>query len=239
MREDDQIFEVCRLKSVRLQIHHDCLKPTRDEARAAEAHWIERTRDIPSFFNGTVYVLTAFECSGGRLDGVVTPVEFKTFLYWRDVAWPPGVWDVFGSAIVLSLDGAVLLGRPAPHTLNAGRLYFFGGFIDQSDVSDRGEINVEASARRELLEETGLSHMDVSYEGEMIMALSSQQMSLGCIYQAQISADTVRAQIRRYIEESRVRELDDVAVIRTLADAENPAIKAFTRAVLREILPQA
>ena len=63
--------------------------------------------------------------------------------------------------ILLALDdfqiryGAFLLGEMAPHTENGGQIYFPAGTPDPSDVFD-SKVDLEASACRELHEETGV-----------------------------------------------------------------------------------
>ena len=51
-------------------------------------------------------------------------------------------------------DGAFLLGEMSPHTASAGAIYFPAGTPDRQDLSG-AVVDLEASARRELFEETG------------------------------------------------------------------------------------
>jgi 8-oxo-dGTP pyrophosphatase MutT (NUDIX family) len=61
-------------------------------------------------------------------------------------------------------DGAFLLGEMAHHTINAGQIYFPAGTPDPTDVFG-GRVDLEASARRELLEETGVDASQAAIEG--------------------------------------------------------------------------
>ena len=62
---------------------------------------------------------------------------------------------VFGDLIPRASDGALLLGKMSAHTANAGRVYFPGGAIDESDVFGDG-IDIDHNITREMEEELGL-----------------------------------------------------------------------------------
>jgi 8-oxo-dGTP pyrophosphatase MutT (NUDIX family) len=73
----------------------------------------------------------------------------------QDLPSAPTVEDCFSMAALRSSDLAFLLGEMAPLTCRAGRIYFPAGTPDPTDVFD-GRVDLEASARRQLLEETGV-----------------------------------------------------------------------------------
>lgn len=85
---------------------------SRQNAEAIDAHW-ERTQvERPKLFNGIVHVLGSWRVEGRTLSGTFLRTDFKSFLYWRETGFPDaGVKDAFGTSLVRSADGAVLLGR--------------------------------------------------------------------------------------------------------------------------------
>src|SRR3569833_2388 len=82
--------------------------------------------------------------------------SFSAFMAWRDLGWPEiGLRNVFGSAVVISSDGAVLLGLMGGTTANAGQIYPPAGSLEPGDVVG-GRVDLFASLARELAEGTGL-----------------------------------------------------------------------------------
>jgi 8-oxo-dGTP pyrophosphatase MutT (NUDIX family) len=130
---------------------------------AIGAHFDRRRSGNPAFFDGRVFVLRQLRREPDAVAGTFSLERFSAFLYWRDGAGTDStVLDGFATAVVRSAEGHVLAGRAAPNTLNAGRVYLPGGFIDARDRRPDGTIDIDASVARELSEETGLAVADLT-----------------------------------------------------------------------------
>ena len=91
-----------------------------------------------------------------KLKGVYFETDYADFVAWAHFGHPgESVDNCFAMAALLCADGAFLLGEMAQHTFSAGEIYFPAGTPDPNDVFD-GKVDLEASARRELFEETGV-----------------------------------------------------------------------------------
>jgi 8-oxo-dGTP pyrophosphatase MutT (NUDIX family) len=132
------------------------------QRRAAEiaAHWRKRRAEKPAMYNGRVLMLGphGYEMRGGArvLAGVFLETDFADLFAWREFGFPPAnACNGFSMAALRGADGGFLLGEMSPHTASAGAIYFPAGTPDPQDlVGDR--VDLEASARRELFEETGV-----------------------------------------------------------------------------------
>jgi len=132
-----------------------------------DAHWFKRSRENPSFFDGTVFMLSIFDRSKTRFEAAAHAVRFRDYLYWREVGRmgadldaAPLVHHVFGGALLWLRDQRVIVARAALGTMNDGRWQLPGGFIDQHDVIEdatTGErrIDVDGQIAREVREELG------------------------------------------------------------------------------------
>ena len=87
-------------------------------------------------FDGTIYLLRDHALVGEELTGTFFKTDFKTLLYWRHhrSAETETVRECFGSSVIRSAEGHVLLGRQGPGQLNSGRIYPPSGLIDGEDV---------------------------------------------------------------------------------------------------------
>ena len=117
-------------------------------------------------------------------------------------------------------DGAFLLGLMAPHTANAGQLYFPTGTPDPDDV--RGDtVDFDGSLLRELAEETGLTADDVG--GCSGMARRARRPAHGAD-QAPAGRASPRPRCARASSLiSRARrepELCDIVIVRSRADLD-------------------
>ena len=184
--------------------------------RAIEEHWARAVERNPRYFNGTVFVLRSASLSAGLLQAEVAAVEFKAFLYWRDdPGRDPDARDVFGSAVVVSADGAVLLGEQGAGQLSTGLAYPPGGLIDPRDARPDGTIDIRASICRELAEETGLGRGEDGLVAEpgYLVTVAGPHVSLGIVFRARETAIDLERRVAAFIAADRDPELVRVHLV--------------------------
>ena len=83
-------------------------------------------------------------------------------MHWRRMGANPAE-HVFGHAMPVTSDGALIAVRMANHTANAGRVYFAAGSFEPEDFPTEF-ADVDGNMEREVLEETGLDFRSVPRE---------------------------------------------------------------------------
>lgn len=206
-------------------------------AAAIDAHWQSALTQNPSFFDGTVFVMTAHhQRLPAHFEAELQPVKFREFLYWRDHGMSdPTVFDCFGSAILMSCDGGVLLGRQMPGNINAGRTYLPGGFIDPRDVDVSGGIDMAANVTRELAEETGIAGDDLRRDAGFYLTEIGQQISFGVAFRSAETAAILQQRIRAHIARETAPELADVVFAHSLGDIDGLDVPAYARLLLSHV----
>lgn len=208
-----------------------------NQAERIAGHWQNRLAQNPAFFNGTIYVLHAFELSGGHLTGDLLRTDFASFLYWKEQGYPDStVWDCFGSALLRSSDGHIILGRQAPGHINSGLTYCPGGFIDHRDVGADGTVDMNASVARELVEELGLEPDAFAPQLGAYLTFDGQLLSIAIEYVTRHDAATLLQAARRHIAKEAQSELEDVVAVATRDDFSHLAMPGFTRTLLQTLL---
>ncbi|MGE0008836.1 MAG: NUDIX hydrolase [Parvibaculaceae bacterium] len=183
-----------------------------EKTRIAE-HWRKLADANPRIWNGDVLICTRAELRDGGLTGDFLKSDYASFVAWRDWGWPDrSVCNVFGSAAVVSSDRAVLYGRMAGHTLNAGKVYPPGGSLEMKDVTGDGRVDVMGSIVRELEEETGLAAAEAE-RGELLAILDDHRLSIAQVFRFADPAETLAARVRGYLESAQEDELSDVEVV--------------------------
>ena len=115
---------------------------------AIEAHWAKVIQINPRYFNGVVHLVEDMHFDNGVLDASLLKTDFKSYLFWRDQGFPEaGVLDGFGSALIRSSDGHMMLGRQRAGNVNAGLAYPPAGFIDER-TSKRTDRLISPAASR-------------------------------------------------------------------------------------------
>lgn len=189
-----------------------------EQPEAIAAYWADASAANPKLFDGRVLLSTGVAIEDGRLSARYAKTGFSTFLWWRAKGFPErGVRNVFGAAAVVSADGAVLLGRMAAHTANAGRIYFPAGTPDLGDIV--GEtVDIESSIARELAEETGLASPLVRPTQMRIAVFAGHLVSCIRRFDCDLTADELRARVEAHLAADREPELDAVVLAHSAAE---------------------
>lgn len=227
-------IEECRLTSVPMRWAY-----ADDRADDVARHWQRRLAENPSYFNGTIYMLARHRLDGTAFDGEMTSVEFRQFLYWRENgSEPSGLRDCFGSGLIRSTEGHVILGRQRPGNINAGLAYLPGGFIDPRDVAPTGAIDLPASVEREVAEETGLGNDVVERVPGFLFTFAGPMLSIAVEFRSRLRSEELAARVRKMLARDPKSELEDVVIVRDRTDAATLAMPDFARILLGHVLSE-
>jgi hypothetical protein len=194
-------------------------------------HFAQRQRRQPALWNGRVLLLNRYTIRDGVLRGVCFETDYASFLAWRDWDFAdPEVFNIFAAAALRGADGGYLVGEMAPHTANAGRLYFPCGTPDPKDLR-AGALDLAASLGRELLEETGITIGTLAAEPGWSFVRDRGFLALLKPLAAPQSADELRSQIVNYLAREVQPEFSDIRIVRDPADLV-PTMPRFVTAFL-------
>jgi 8-oxo-dGTP pyrophosphatase MutT (NUDIX family) len=210
----------------------------RDRAAEISAHWRKRRAELPSLFNGRVLMLGEHqyvERAGARiLTGQFLETDFADFFAWREFGFPPSnACNGFSMAALRGADGAFLIGEMAPHTASAGAIYFPAGTPDRQDL-DGDVVDLEASARRELFEETGVRAEDTEIAPGWFIVHSLGQIACLKPMRLRQSAEAAKAHIDAGLAADPKAEFSRMHVIRDerdFADRVTEFVRVFIRYV--------
>ena len=206
-----------------------------ENAAEIDAVWRAAHADKPETFNGRILLAEAVELDGDVLRADFRECAFATLLWLRGQrASPPPLYNVFGAAAVLSRDGAFLLGRMAPHTSNAGQIYFPCGTPDPGDAAE-GLVDLEGSIARELCEETGLAAPLVHPTPRSVAVFDAHLVGFVRRFDSDLDAAALEAQARAHLAQEARPELDGVVMARDPA-ALGDATRTFVRMAMGALL---
>ena len=213
------------------------------QATSIATHWARLTKAKPSLFNGRVLLLGQREFETGadgvlRLKGVFFETDYADFVAWADFGHPTEPIDnCFSMAVLRSEDGAFLLGEMAHHTFNAGQIYFPAGTPDPSDVFD-GKVDLEASARRELLEETGLLAAEANIAHGWTLAIAPQRIACMKLMTLPLPAIRLKARIEAFLARDPLSEFSRIHIVRGSQDIDEARMPIFVADYLRYAFAQ-
>lgn len=204
---------------------------------AIAAHFEDAKKRIGMLWNGRTLKLTGYSFQNGIFRGKCTETSYAAFLAWRDWGAPDTTaFNLFGSAILRSAEGALLYGVMAGHTATAGLIYPPGGNLDPSDLAPDGRVDVLGAINRELEEETGMRAEELR-PGELLAAFDGPRISIARVFDSSLSSADLRRRIVAYSCKSSEQELADMVVIRNRADLSSKRIVPYARAIADYLLP--
>jgi 8-oxo-dGTP pyrophosphatase MutT (NUDIX family) len=208
--------------------------PWRDEnADAIAEHWEHAVAEKPSLFDGEVLVARRFSVEGGIWRGAHIVIRYSALKYWLSRGFiETGACNTFASAVVVTADGAVLLGRMGDHTANAGRLYFPCGTPDMEDVQD-GRLDFEASMLRELEEETGLRLEDLQPTEQRWISLDGPLVCCARRIDTGLTAAEVLARFEAHRAAGGDEELAGLVLVRSADEVDN--VLEYARALVEVV----
>ncbi len=207
---------------------------TTEKMRIRE-YWRRLAEANPTIWNGDVLICSGAEIKDRQLTGHFLKTDYASFVAWRDWGWPDKtVSNCFGSAAVLSADGALLYGRMASHTLNAGKVYPPGGSLEMRDVAADGRIDIMGSITRELEEETGLKASE-AVKGELLAIFDEHRLSVAQVFRFASDADVLAARVRRYLASAHEDELSDIEIVASSSQIDS-AVPPYAIALARYLV---
>jgi hypothetical protein len=213
------------------------------QAAGIAAHWARVSKAKPSLFNGRVLLLgrRAIETrSDGTqtLTGVYFETDYADYLAWEEFGFPgEPVDNCFSMAALRGADGAFLIGEMAPHTFNAGQIYFPAGAPDPTDVFD-GKVDLEASARRELFEGTGVSADETTMAPGWTLVFTPQRIACMKLMTLGIPAARAKARIDAHLARDPHSEFTRMHIVRGPSDIDESRVPVFVAAYLRDVFTQ-
>ena len=126
----------------------------------------------------------------------------------------------------------------AAHTANAGQIYFAAGTPDPSDVFDE-RVDLEASVKRELEEETGVNAADTTFGADWLVVYAPPLIACMKVMRLALDAATAKTRIETFLASEAHPELAAVHIVRRLEDLEVKRTPAFMRAFLSDALNEA
>ncbi|MEX1083416.1 MAG: NUDIX hydrolase [Xanthobacteraceae bacterium] len=206
-----------------------------DERRQdIDAHFAALRQNTPELWNGRVLMLRDFAIADGVFRGRYFETDFASLLAWRDWGFPdPTVKNCFAMGALRGSDGSFVLGLMAPHTANAGKIYFPAGTPDPDDITGN-TVDLAGSITREMLEETGLTPRDFAAEPGWFTVLAGPRIALMKILNAPVPAAELRARVLDYLAQEKQPELAGVHVAHG-PDHLDPMMPDFVTAFLAHV----
>lgn len=183
------------------------------------ANWARVKAEKPQTWDGRILGFSPPEIGADAiLRAEAREDAYSAFLTWQHAGYPEiGLHHMFGTALILSSDDALIFGVMGGDTINAGRVYPPGGSLEPRDVGADGLVDAEACIALELWEETGL-RAEEAEQGPLLAIIKTPRLSVSRVFRFDRTAEQLLETIRANLETQDERELADVVACRTPAD---------------------
>jgi NUDIX domain len=203
-------------------------------ATSIAAHWARLRKTKPALFNGRVLLPDG----ALKLRGVYFETDYADFLAWGEFGHPgEPVDNCFSMAALRGADGAFLLGEMAPHTYNAGQIYFPAGTPDPTDIFD-GKVDLDVSARRELFEETGVKAGETTIAPGWTLVFAPQRIACMKLMTLALPAAKIKARIDAHLAGDAHSEFSRMHIVRGPRDIDETRVPIFVAEYLRDAFVQ-
>lgn len=186
-----------------------------------EADWEREAAANPHLFNGRLMLQRRLVLEEGRIVGEAQEVPYSTLLWWRKQPGQPGGYHLFGFAVPVSSDGAIVAIRMGPHTANPGQVYCAAGSLDLSDVVD-GRVDLEGNMHREVREETGLELAQARADHRFFASRWGRRVVIFRFYHFDLTADEMIARIEAHMVHDPEQEISGAVAIRSAEREAHP-----------------
>ena len=226
-------YVLTRLSRIRARlVPHDWTWARTNADRIAR-HWERRRAAQPALFDGPVFLACACEIADGGCRVDLFETRYSAFIAHRDLGFPDeSVANAFAAIAPFGADGGVLLGEMAPHTANAGQVYFACGTPDRDDLTGTS-VDLSGSAARELLEETGVSLPPGAPESWVLLRGEGHLAFLRPVRFLE-PALALRERMERHLASENPPELSGIVIVRGIAEIEPERMPGYVRAFLRD-----
>lgn len=211
---------------------HQC-----DNNETISVFWQDALSRNPHLFNGPFFILDRWHLSDGVLFGECRETNYAAYLHWRANGFASAGRNAFAMPVLRANNGAVLVGRMAPWTANAGTWYMPAGSIDADDISGDGRIDIESNMCREVAEEIGITITPAMMEKNWTLVFTRGRLAMFREIHFTLSVDALCTQIRAYLAKEEQAELDQLRFITCLHDINDLPTPPFLRPFLQTILP--
>jgi len=150
----------------------------------------------------------------GVIRGVAHVIPYSTLLWWRKRPDPEGALHLFGFAVIVSSDGAIIAIRMSDRTANPGQVYCAAGSLDLSDIID-GKLDVAGNMAREVREETGLALSEAEADQHFYASHKDNRIVVFRLYRFPVTSSEIKARIEAHMPHDKEQEIDGVVVIRS------------------------